>query len=144
MASYKHALIELSLAKINQRVPEFYNKLNTTFGSAWSNGPHGIYMGDRLVLARADYQVFLDGAASVKTQVGIMQVEVKPGPDKVLGTGDDTTVITPTAQPAAIIWDYRQIDGVWHCRHCDKALKTEKGIIVHVERFHPEKLEDAE
>ncbi len=32
----------------------------------------------------------------VKIQVGIMQAEVKPGPDKKLGTTDDTITIKPT------------------------------------------------
>ena len=130
MVSYKHALIELlNLAKISGRTPEFHKKINATFGQGCRSGPLGIYMGDNLVLPRTDYQTFLDGVTKTETQVV---------------TNDSKPVITPPVQALQPVWDYREIDGVWCCRHCDKTLKTEKGISAHIERAHPEKLEDAE
>ena len=49
------------------------------------------------VISRSELQ---DGACvhcdkKVKIKVGIMQAEVKPGPDKKLGTTDDTVKIKP-------------------------------------------------
>ena len=128
MASIKVARTALAFAGIPVvKAQVFMDKLNVAFGLNWTCDASGIIAGGSLLLAKANFNAFLD-------EKPLMQ---------------DVTVNIPLAplMPAAISpadADYFENDnGTFSCAHCDhKPYKTEKACLKHVTAKHADKLED--
>jgi|GEM_PF-5638334 len=75
----------------------------------------------------------------ITVDVGAMTAEIDPGEDGELGTEDDEVTISPNGNGD---FDYEETDdGRFECLVCkregeEKILKTEKGIIDHIEDKH--------
>jgi len=106
-------------------------------GEAYTLDEKGIYLKGKMIIPRDKVVPFLRNeftpevpGSKVVAKVGIMTATTTPGKDGKLGTEDDETVVTVNKPE----WDYEPLDdGTFKCRYCDKILKTEKGIVNHVD-----------
>jgi len=137
-------------------------KLDKALGKGkWALTRDGVKVGKRIVLSPLDYLPFLagqisvslvevgpaevgDGASAggasvaasapeappkVQVKIGTTKTTVEAGPDGKLGTADDEVSVES--------YDYAETeDGRFECLHCGRVLKTERGMVAHIDREH--------
>jgi len=115
--------------------PQFVNRLNEVYGQYTIDINNGVTAVDGRVLLPGDYGEFLrsDDVAEPPKVIALAPAEEKAPPKVVLPPKEPEVNVKPE-------YDYEEVGKgkkrTFKCMHCEKTLRTEKGMLNHVDKKH--------